>query len=155
MHAAELAGRGYADTVDYLLRAGADETIVDLEGRKASDVIGEDLEDEDALAEYVEHVRELLANAPANRAWRRRGYLVLCRAHPDRVQRSQVVDDAHRTKTSRRTRTNGRLSKEEGGAGGDTPLADDSSTGGDWAVAVAEVLLLQEDGIFRSIVRYL
>ena len=34
----------------------------------------------------LEPVRRLLANAPADRAWRRRGYLALCRDHPDRTQ---------------------------------------------------------------------
>ena len=55
------------------------------------DMIGLAVEEEDHLVEDVERVRELLANAPADRAWRRRGYLVLCRAHPDRVQQNQVM----------------------------------------------------------------
>lgn len=32
----------------------------------------------------VRRVKELLANAPTGRAWRRRGLLILCRAFPDR-----------------------------------------------------------------------
>lgn len=48
-------------------------------------------EEEDRLAEDVERVHELLVNAPAVRAWRRRGYPVLCRAHPDRVHQKQEV----------------------------------------------------------------
>lgn len=36
-------------------------------------------------ADNVKRVRHLLQNAPADRAWRRRGFLVLCRAIPDRM----------------------------------------------------------------------
>ena len=103
---ADMAGsQGAAEVVDALLRAGADETIADMFGNKAADMIGKDVEEADRLAEDVERVRELLANAPADRAWRRRGYLVLCRAHPDRVQQhSQASSDTtHHTNVARRT----------------------------------------------------
>ena len=63
--------------MDSLLRAGADETIVDDEGRTVAEVIGRGSEEEDSLPQDAELVLELLANAPADRAWRRRGYLVL------------------------------------------------------------------------------
>lgn len=39
------------------------------------------IEEQDSLAEDVERVRKLLSNAPADRAWRPRGSLVLCRAY--------------------------------------------------------------------------
>ncbi|CBJ48667.1 ankyrin repeat protein [Ectocarpus siliculosus] len=76
---------GSAQVVDLLLRWGADETIVSKQGETAADSIGTrrchrtDPEDD-------ERARSLLARAPADRAWRRRGLLVLCRAHPDRLQ---------------------------------------------------------------------
>lgn len=52
-----------------------------------------------SLAEDAERVRVLLANTPADRTWRRRGYLVLFRAHPDRVQQDQVVSSTHHADT--------------------------------------------------------
>ncbi len=38
------------------------------------------------VPEHEQRVRNLLARAPADRAWRRRGLMVLCRAHPDRLR---------------------------------------------------------------------
>ena len=76
---------------DSLLRAGADETVVDDRGFKAADSIGQFVDEGGRLAEDVQRVRELLANAPIDRSCRRRGYLVLCRAHPNRVQDKRVV----------------------------------------------------------------
>lgn len=83
-------GEGSAAVVDVLLRAGADEAIADNEGKTPSCAIGWwTARQHDRPTEDIELVRELLANAPADRAWRRQGYLVLCRAHPRRVQRGQ------------------------------------------------------------------
>lgn len=86
-HAAATVGqrRDTVQVVDLLLRWGADETIVSKQGKTAADRIrtrrlfrtepGDD-----------ERARSLLTRAPADRAWRRRGLLVLCHAHPDRLQ---------------------------------------------------------------------
>ena len=139
--------------VDALLRAGADETIVDSHGFKASDLVGLEVAEEERLAEDFERVSELLANAPADRAWRRRGYLVLCRAHPHRVQHhSQASSDTDHSGTARRTRSRAKLARAGGVAGGSRV---DEPTGVDWRVAVAKVLLLHEEGVFRTIVGYL
>ncbi|CBJ33147.1 ankyrin repeat protein [Ectocarpus siliculosus] len=77
--------RGSVQVVGLLLRWGADETIVCKQGKTAADRIGtrrfpstEPGDDERA--------RSLLTRAPADRAWRRRGLLVLCHAYPDRLQ---------------------------------------------------------------------
>ena len=129
----------------------ADETMVGYHGRKALDLIGEYVEEEDRLAEDVERVRELLANAPADRAWRRRGYLILCRAHPDRVQQSQVISGTRHADAARRPRSRAKQAREKGSAG-DSGVEE--SAGGDWAVVVARALQLQEEGIFRTIVGF-
>ena len=98
-YASAKAGKPYrrpAEVVDILLRSGADETMVDDRGHRAVDLIGNDVEEEDSLAGDADRVEGLLRNAPWDRAWRRRGYLVLCRAHPDRVQRlRQMTGRAH------------------------------------------------------------
>lgn len=75
--------------VDLLLRWGADEMIVKKTGNTDLDVLGIRVEEHNSLAGDAERVRELLASAPIDRAWRRRGYLVLCRSHPDGVKPSQ------------------------------------------------------------------
>ncbi|CAN0192012.1 unnamed protein product [Ectocarpus sp. 13 AM-2016] len=88
-YVATRAGReGIMEVVDLLLRWGADEAHVAGNGMRAADVIGMKVPEEDRIPEEVEGVRKLLANAPADRAWRRRRSLVLCRAQPDRVQLS-------------------------------------------------------------------
>ena len=152
MQAAIEAGRqGAAEVVDSLLRAGADETIVDHHGRKAFDMIGWDVEEHDRLAEDFERVRQLLANAPADRAWRRRGYLVLCRAHPDRVQ-GQVIGSTHHADTGRRNRNFEEMARVGKVVGGNIV---DEKDGGGWTVVISKVLRLEEEGIFRTIVGYL
>ena len=69
-----------AEVVDLMLRYGADEEAVDIDRQAPADVVGSKVSEQYSLAEDVERVRQLLANAPADRAWRRRGVLVLCRA---------------------------------------------------------------------------
>eukprot|EP00903_Cladosiphon_okamuranus_P016928 g15604.t1 len=122
--AAYHAGReGTAETVDILLRWGADETTTNDDGftpaEIAEDYFGLEY---DELAEDFERVHKLLANAPADRAWRRRGYLTMCRAHPDRLWRREInYPDAGMTPRSRsrgKPATAGASSGVGGGGGG-------------------------------------
>ena len=140
--------------VDYLLRAGADETIVGENGLEASDLIGAAVEEEERLVEDFERVRKPLANAPADRAWRRRGYLLLlCHAYPDRVQQNRtVISGTHHADTAWTTSIRAELARAGRGTG---DIAVGEATGGDWAVVVAKALSLQEEGIFQTIVGYL
>lgn len=85
-HAASKAGRqGAVEVVRLLLRWGADETIVCTRGKTAAEWIGTRRVFTKVPGDD-ERVRGLLARAPADRAWRRRGLLVLCRAYPDRLR---------------------------------------------------------------------
>ncbi|CAM9095481.1 unnamed protein product [Scytosiphon promiscuus] len=80
--AARQAGKtGATRMADLLLRWGADETAVDRDGNRPADVVGNRRAEEDGESrqDETEKMRKLLANAPADRAWRRRGCLVLCR----------------------------------------------------------------------------
>ncbi|CAM9307678.1 unnamed protein product, partial [Ectocarpus sp. 4 AP-2014] len=73
---------GVPRMIDLLLKWGADETVVDRDGNRPIDVIGTTSRaQEESGHQRGEHesLRKLLANAPADRAWRRRGILVLCR----------------------------------------------------------------------------
>ena len=138
--AAARAGiQGAAEVVDVLLRSGADETIVDDEAKTAADVVAFGVEEEDRVAEDVERVRQLLKNATADRAWLRRGYLVLCRAHPERVKHASEM-------TSSSAHTG---SEDVGGC------AADEITSCEWTAVVPKILELQEEGIFRTILRFL
>lgn len=80
MHVAERAA-------DLLLRSGADEARVDSVGRSALQLIGMGLTERkrQRRAVDVERMRGLLVHAPADRAWRRRGFLTMCRAFPHKV----------------------------------------------------------------------
>lgn len=120
--AAKTAGRqGIAEVVDSLLRSGADEAILNDDDETAAEVEllmseEEGYEEEERLAEDVERV----LNAPADKAWRRRGYMVLCRAHQDRL------------------------------AGADTTKTEEAvkeRATGDWCLRVLE---LREEGVGRS-----
>ena len=87
--AAQKAGatRNAAAVVDLLLRHGADETMADKFGKRPIDRIGEsDLDLQPLFPQDFQRALGLLVNAPADRAWRRRGMLVLCRAHRNRLQ---------------------------------------------------------------------
>ncbi len=152
--AAKAGTRGAAEVVDVLLRTGADETIVDRHNEAAAQVVAVDLARADRLHEDVKRVRELLANAPTDKAWRRRGCLVLCRAHPDRVQLAQGSSGPPGG-MSQWTRSSTPLQKPEsnsclesaGGAAVDEEIS--------WANVVAKVIGLHEEDIFRTIVGYL
>ena len=143
--------RGAAEVVDVLLRSGADETLTG--GPTRAYYVAIDIEEENRLAEDVERVNLLLANAPADRSWRRRGYLVLCRARPDRVQPFQDSGSAHSSTASgtcsvARTGMSGCLEN----VGGSTR---DERAGGEWASVVARVPRLRQEEVFRTIVMYL
>lgn len=60
------------EMVDFLLRSGANETIIDQDGRTTTDLVAEYIVDDDGPVEAVERVRGLLENAPTDRALRRR-----------------------------------------------------------------------------------
>eukprot|EP00752_Nemacystus_decipiens_P005214 g4733.t1 len=153
LHAAAAnAGRpGAAAVVDLLLRWEADENAIDNDGQTPADMVGSDIEGEDSVAEEVERVRQLLANAPADRAWRRRGFLVLCRAHypSGRVQLGHGSSHGQDAGISKRTRSRARR-----------PRAEVEWTGvASMLMGVgADVISLMGDGadvIFETIVGYL
>ncbi len=141
--------------VDQLLRSGADETILDEWGETAADAVARDVGEEYRVAEDEERVHKLLADAPADRAWRRRGYLVMCRAHPDRVQHLQENSSTHAS-VARQTRHDGKLQRPGTSSCNDGKGAIvDGTIAGSWGCAATRVLRLQEEGIFRMILGYL
>ena len=155
-YAAENAGKEVAQVMDALLRAGADENFRDDDGEAAMDAAetAEGFDTEDASAEEgfdfedFKCVWALLANAPADRALRRRGYLVMCRAHPDRVKQMQGEEPAA---PARRTRCRDKMAKTCGSAVPVGGSAGDERMSGDWASVMAR----QEEDVFRTIIGYL
>lgn len=164
--AADKAGtQGSAEVVDILLRSGADETAVDIDGATPQDLVEFKLAEEEQAPgvvedeEDMERVHTLLVNAPADRAWRRRKFLVLCRTFPERVCLSQQGitssvgggggNSMSRSRahvvagTAPRTRRRARLEK----------LVQAEA---DWA-RLSDMLLTGwgEEAIFRAIVGYL
>lgn len=155
-YAACTAGtQGAAKVVDLLLRSGADETITDKDGTMAAEVVGSWVEREEPLTEDVERVRELLANAPADRRWHRRGYLVLCRAHAARMQQQIQDRSGAHGGTGQGTKSSGAGLERAVVSGDCNKIAVDESADGGWAGAVRKVLALQEEDIFRTIMGYL
>ncbi|CAN0204619.1 unnamed protein product [Ectocarpus fasciculatus] len=95
------------ETIDLLLRRGADETAVTNRGRTPTDILlAPTLYPGDCFQDDIDRAQVLLARAPADRAWRRRCWLVMLRS---------------------RTSTAGRANYETGDAGG----AGSNTTGGD------------------------
>lgn len=82
-----------------LLRWGADEKIKDTDGQELEIVVRNDIDTAARAnrAQDIAGVHRLLARAPADRSWRRRGMLVICRARLASVMckqdESHVADD--------------------------------------------------------------
>lgn len=145
--AAQWAGRESAsELVDFLLRSGADETAVNKNGERPTDVVGQL---EFRLYADLERARNLLAAAPVDRAWRRRGLLPLCRA---RHSAGQLLITGG-------LNTQGDIEDvlEPGSVGSAGGGAAERRACGEWGRAAAWVvgLGLGKEGIFRAIAGYL
>lgn len=82
----------FAETVDALLRAGADEAVLDGQGRTPAEREVYNTCDVPDWKEKQSRARGLLAAAPADRRWRRRALLVMCIAR-HRREEAQLPDD--------------------------------------------------------------
>lgn len=146
--AAANAGRqGASGVVDLLLRSGADERRVAADGLTPMEVVGDDVAGKDPVAEDVERMRELLEKAPADRTWRRRGLLVLCRAFPDRVQPGRKQSDAEMAMMD--------VGQGADGSDGESTMKRKGCI--DWTVVAARVVDMKskEENTFRTIVGFL
>ncbi|CAN0048771.1 unnamed protein product [Ectocarpus fasciculatus] len=163
--------RGHLDAADLLLRWGADETAA------VFIVVRRIAEATEARRPRFELVSKLLACAPQDRAWRRRGFLVLCRAHPDRVRLAVEIPTAAASagateQPQERPRSRARTGQVEvgmkvvgtnGGGGGAGARSgaraaievERERTGCGFDGVSAWMMGLAEEGVFRSIVGYL
>ncbi|CAB1108509.1 unnamed protein product [Ectocarpus sp. CCAP 1310/34] len=175
LHAA--CRQGEADAADLLLRWGAKETAVDLQGSTPSEFIPAIAEAADEDHRRLERLSKLLTRAPQDRAWRRRGFLALCRAHPDRlrlvVEIPKTADEAsgkqpqEQERPSRRARK-GQQSKVdvevddahgsvsgEGSSRAGIVRVDGKGDGGGFEFAAGWLVALAEEDVFRKIVGFL
>ncbi len=77
---------GLEVVVDMLLRWGADETAVAKDGKTPEAALNVWLDQQECSQDEVNRVRLLLGRAPADRAWRRRGWLLMLRARGSRAR---------------------------------------------------------------------
>lgn len=197
--------RMHLEMAELLLAWDADETAVDNHGNAAADSVpsvqeihdwygypgsgsgsgSEDEHDDEIEQEMAKDIAKrnlllaLLARAPGDRAWRRRGIVVLCRALPEKMKQLHS-SGAGGYASSCNTRVgccSGKLARPKSlGAGGDTAGVGGATSVVEGAavargVGCAEengaaavhcfdgvaawLMDLREDGLFRHIVRFL
>ena len=166
--------RGVDATVDLLLRWGADETALNGEGHIPVDRLYEERYDFDNPPTQDEIGRTwlLLSRAPADRAWRRRGWLVMLRARGASHDSCGGRGDSEGTPTAAGGSLEGDGCKaakaEDTRGGGDdhvvhTPATsgvgvargDGDGDGGVLSGAVGLLAGLQPESVFRMVLSFL
>lgn len=120
----------------------------------------------DRSREYVNLLQKRAESAPADRAWRRRRLLVLCRVHPERLRLLMKTEAGGKGGLGLGHDGSSREGTGGGGAEGRSakvwPLRASSvadcsrnTGGGDVIGLITRVLLLKEDGLFRLVVGFL
>lgn len=132
------------EVVDFLLRSGADETLVDKYGRTPADEIKGYFAKDKA---NVERARKLLAEAPVDRTWRRRGLLLMCIARHGRGQLPGAASDisipGDDTEGTSNTETSGNDVVEERPEGGWAGVSG-------WLAGLKPL----QEGILRKIIEF-
>ncbi|CAN0492137.1 unnamed protein product [Ectocarpus sp. 12 AP-2014] len=161
--------KGLEATVGLLLRSGADETAVNNADETPADLL-EFLDDEDGKRcseGEIERVRLLLARVPADRAWRRRSWLVMLRscAKTGRATTDENggADEASNDAGDRKSGKCKGARTENGESAGGWVRSRMNGAGevgveggaGGWASIVASVVGLELEEVFRSIVGFL
>ena len=164
--------RGMAAAVDLLLRWGADETALNTSGQTPAVLLDLDpLENERRCCrQEVERARLLLTRAPADRAWRRRCWLVMLRSRAAKERTSScggggggsdtriVCDGEDVVCKAPKTERPGGVS--HGVRGQISPSAGGHAVGrerglGGLSHLVEQLLGLELEGVFRTIVGFL
>ncbi|CAM9645025.1 unnamed protein product [Ectocarpus fasciculatus] len=152
-------------TVDLLLRWGADENAVDSNGDTPAIRWGKNAELFGVSSANTKSVPQLLERAQRDKAWRRRGWLLLCRAFPNRVQLKSERGRACGA-VVRRVRARN-VGAEAGSGSGNAPspgkamvhtagaltLEGRAALGG-LSALVATVVGLHVEGVFRAIMEF-
>ncbi|CAN0239114.1 unnamed protein product, partial [Ectocarpus fasciculatus] len=137
--------KGVEVVVDSLLRWGADETILDNFGRNPAKML--DVEDgrlDSAAPDEIDRTRVLLSRAPADRAWRRRGWLVMLGSRDSKARK-------------RKRSAGGHGDGGEVGGGCEIARSDGMAGGGEEGLRLEVLLLLGLglEGVFRTVVGFL
>ncbi|CAM9847969.1 unnamed protein product, partial [Hapterophycus canaliculatus] len=152
-----------AKAVDLLLRWGADENATDSSPsrRTPAQLWTEEARTFEVPVADRAPVRQLLQNAQRDRAWRRRGWLMLCRVFRDRV-RMRADDSTARIEVIRSVRA--RRGAGSGGGVDPLPAQREASTKsasrhrkrhfGGLNELVARVVGLHEEGVFRNVMEF-
>lgn len=151
--------RGLETAVDLLLRWGADETALNNRGRTPEQVLGSTrVRNRHCSSDEVERARLLLVRAPADRSWRRRGWLVIFRSHAKKIvaawDTSCVTgggtgNDFHHAAVDQEGKDR-KISRNDavGGVGHDRGDAGLSGV-------VALLVWLEPEAVFRSVIGFL
>lgn len=165
LHTACKQGRPRA--ADLLLRWGADEMATDEEGLAPISHIPDIAEAADEDLPRLELLFKLLEKAPQDRAWRRRGYVVMCRAHPDKVRLGTVAAaigqpaerPSCRARREQKQDDMGDVHRGAAGGGEGGLLRErrtESEDTGDWFGSVAGWLMaLEDEDVSRKIIGFL
>lgn len=128
--------------------------MADVVGRESIHLLGPHLEED------IKRVHMLLENAPADRAWRRRGFLVICRSRLPKIRTERSSVPVVMTGSSAQEQlleTNERKFQSEDTCRimgmGDT--GDKRSSVGSISSVVGWALGLAEEGVFRAIAKSL
>lgn len=124
---------------ELLLRRGADETITSDDGYTPIELI-------DSNADPTGRLKRLLAKARGDRAWRRRGTLVLCRAYTERR-----LGDVGNRRTGTISCKGRRIETSVAYVGG----AGAAGLGNKWAGVVVRAVEVDAEAVFRAIVGFL
>ncbi|CAN0390345.1 unnamed protein product [Ectocarpus sp. 8 AP-2014] len=96
----------------------------------------------------------MLARAPADRSWRRRGLLVLSRSCPTRVQIANRSSSGSYIGSSKGCSAKvSRTSRKD--SGGDNEETGHQMVMVDWRDLVCRLIELEADGLFRLVVGFL
>lgn len=162
---------GVGAVVDLLLRWRADETALNKNRQNPEEML--DVKEDDgvdnlATQNETERTRLLRSRAPADRAWRRRGWLAMLRrrAEEDRSTDSGGGSEMRGHDPDGRAEDEGCKAarrRDEAGGGGDQVVADEHGCRGEWgddkgnalSDVVALLVGLEPKGVFRTIVVYL
>ncbi|CAM9232818.1 unnamed protein product [Ectocarpus fasciculatus] len=175
-----LKAPGFDAIVDLLLRWGLSESILDDDGNTPAALLGVAVAaNSPRAAREVERASVLLANAPADRAWRRRSWLVMLRARTEREKNTHSVNSGGSSSSATEAAGQMMVRNRDGGGGNKVPRTRTAGGGsggagtggtnnelqvvGGWAaegglggfVAMLFEVLTEADGVLRTVVGYL
>ena len=162
-----------AETANLLLRWGADETALSITGESPAELLNVHPPKitNRTTRDEIRHTRRLLSRAPADRAWRRRGWLAMLRSRAEEARGGGSCGSGSRRKGDGSGVADGRRKDE----GGKTTSGDQTGRGAGhvarrktrapvlrrvWATAAAEssvvglLVGLEAEGVLRTIVGY-